>query len=213
MRLAFRFGSALLLLGAGTASAVPSFGPQGSARVQAGDVEVAVLEPARGGVEERELVLSLDGGKSFLVRLTAEIGLGDLRALWRVPELPTDHAVLALREGSRGSEEKLVASSAEFTILPVPGSAAEELRFRNGEWKTREADTGSDDLPAPSIGRAAPVHCERLIPGCDAFEAPDRALPVAPDGFAIPSGAPATGDGAGGSPPVRLSPLFSPRRE
>ncbi|MGE5346658.1 MAG: hypothetical protein ACM3JH_11940, partial [Acidithiobacillales bacterium] len=90
MRFAFRLASALLLLGAGTASATSSFGPRASAAIRAGDVAAAILEPARGGVRERELVLSLDGGRSFPVRLTAEIGPGDLQALWRIPGLPTE---------------------------------------------------------------------------------------------------------------------------
>ncbi|MGE5347465.1 MAG: hypothetical protein ACM3JH_16040, partial [Acidithiobacillales bacterium] len=162
---------------------------------------------------ERELVLSLDGGRSFPVRLTAEIGPGDLQALWRIPGLPTEHAVLALREGCGGSGEEIVASSEEFTILPGPGSGTEELRFRDGEWKTREADAGDQSLPVPSMGSTAPERCERLIPRTDGFDEPARAVPGSPAREAISGSAPATGGDTGSAPPVRFLPLFPPLRE
>ena len=210
---ALRLAPALLLFGAGTALGASSFGPGASARIPAGHVQVTVLQPARRGVGERELVLSLDGGGTFPVRLTGEIGPGDLEARWRVPALPTDHAILALREGDDGAAEEIVASSAEFTILPSPDLPAEELRFRDGEWKTREADAGRDSLPAPSLQGAGPERCERLIPRSGAFEEPARALPDGRDRSEVPGSAPAIREVSEASPPVSFSRLYRPLRE
>jgi hypothetical protein len=165
-------------------------GSGASDRIPAGRVEVVALEPAMAGVEERELVLSLDGGKTFPVRLTGEIGPGDRAASWRVPALPTEHAVLALREGGDGIEEEIVAVSAEFVIVPGPGVPAEELRLRDGEWKTREADAGCPGLPPPAFGTAGPGRWTPLEDSGAAFEEPVRPLPAGPEALAVPGRGP-----------------------
>lgn len=181
MRFRFRHAPALLALLAGTAQGAPLLGPAPSDRLAAGRVEIVGLAPAKRGVTERELVLSLDGGKSFPVRLTREIEPDERTVTWRVPILPTEHAVLALREGGEGFEEEIVATSAEFAILPTPGSPLEELRLRSGEWKTREADAGDDGLPSRSLGSAEPKRISPLEETFAAFEEPVRAIPGAPD--------------------------------
>jgi hypothetical protein len=138
------------------------------------------------GVDERELVLSLDGGRTFPVRLTREIEPGDRMATWRVPALPTVHAVLALREGGEGLEEKIVATSAEFTIPASPAAPVEELRLRDGEWKTREADPGGSPLPPAGLGEAG---SERVKPLEDSPEASEESAHVfleAPGAFSLP---------------------------
>lgn len=207
---------ALLLPSAAWASAglaAALSGPAALEKISAGRVEIVSLEPAARGVEERELVLSLDGGKTFPLRLTGEIGPGDREAWWRVPALPTAHAVLALREGREGSEEEIVAVSAEFAILADPGLPAEEFCFRDGEWKTREADAGHPGLPAPSMGEAGPDRCEPLDALSDAFEAPVRALSASPSAGDDPAGSRDLATPAAGPPPVPSVPLFLPRRE
>jgi len=98
MRNRLRDAAALVTLLAGSAGASPLLGPGVEGRLAAGRVEVLALGPATAGAEERELVLSLDGGRSFPIRLTGEIGPGDGVVSWRVPALPAEHVVLALRE-------------------------------------------------------------------------------------------------------------------
>lgn len=202
-----------LVLSATRARAALSFGPAASSWIRAGSVETALLEVAAAGVEERELILSLDGGRTFPLRLTAEIGPLTRSASWRVPAFPTEHAVLALREGGDGSGEEIVAVSAEFTILPGPGLPAEELRFRDGEWKTREADAGGSGFPTPSMGEACPERCGPLNAHSDAFEAPVCALAPSPSAGDDNSGSRAFATPLAGSPLVSSVPLFLPRRE
>jgi len=98
MRNRLRDAAALAVLLAGSAAAAPLRGPAAVDRIPTGRVEVLALGPATAGAEERELVLSLDGGRSFPIRLTGEIGPGDGVVSWRVPALPAEHVVLALRE-------------------------------------------------------------------------------------------------------------------
>jgi hypothetical protein len=93
------------------------------------------------GTDEGELVLSLDGGRSFPVRVTAEIEPGDRRAEWRVPALPTAHARLAIRFGREGEldAERIANVSAEFEILADAAAPEERFFWIGGEWRTREA--------------------------------------------------------------------------
>jgi hypothetical protein len=90
--------------------------------------------------DEGELVLSLDGGRTFSVRVSAEIEPGETRVEWRVPDLVAAHARLALRFGREGDAEteRIELVSAEFAI--VADAAPDERLFRVGsEWRTREA--------------------------------------------------------------------------
>lgn len=180
-----------LVLSSTRAAGASSFGPAASSEIRAGSVETALLEIAAAGVGERELILSLDGGRTFPVRLTREIEPDEGSVSWRVPALPSEHAVLALREGGDGSEEEIVAVSAEFTIFQGPGLPAEELRFQNGEWKTREADPGGAGLPTSSLGEAVPERWKPLEEAADTFEEPVRALAGSPDSPGVPAGCPA----------------------
>ncbi|HQR44440.1 MAG TPA: hypothetical protein PLB02_02795 [Thermoanaerobaculia bacterium] len=208
-----RHAASLLAFVAGTAGAASLPGPAPLDRIPAGRVEIVALEPARSGVKERELVLSLDGGKSFPVRLTGEIGPADRAARWRVPALPTEHAVLALREGDDGAEEEIVAASAEFVILPSPGAPVEELRLRDGEWTTREADAGQRGLPPPSFGDSGPERWKPLDDAFDALDEPVRALVADPEALPGPAHGRVPALTADGSPPVRRVPSFLPLRE
>jgi hypothetical protein len=105
--------------------------------------------------DEAELVLSLDGGRTFPVRVSSEVSVCASRFRWRVPALPTGRARLALRIGSRGGErtETLRVVSAEFTILPDPEGRREELYARGSEWWTRPALSleTADDLLSRTI--------------------------------------------------------------
>jgi len=175
-----------ILLGAPPAAAAADFGPAPSSRLRAGSTETVRLDAASPGVDERELILSLDGGRTFPVRLTREIGPGDGSASWRVPALPTEHAVLALREGGDGLAETIVAAGAEFSIVPGPGVCVETLQFRDGEWKTREADDGRTVLPSSSFGSAGEDHLRPLLDGEVALEAPVRGIPAGPEGLVAP---------------------------
>ncbi len=196
-----------------SAEAAARAGLQPSDRIPAGRIEVVSLEPATSGAEERELVLSLDGGKTFPLRLTGEIGPGDREASWRVPALPTEHAVLALREGDGGFEEEIVAVSAEFSIVPDAGVPAEDIRFREGEWKTREADTARPGLPSSAFGSAERRYGTLPDDARASLARPSRALLAIPSVVSVPGRLPAHVPLPGGPFPVPLRSPFLPLRE
>jgi hypothetical protein len=105
--------------------------------------------------DEAELVLSVDGGRTFPIRVSSELSVCASRFRWQVPALPARRARLALRTGSAGGErtETLRVVSAEFTILPDPEGRREELHARGSEWWTRPALSleTADDLLSRSI--------------------------------------------------------------
>ena len=70
--------------------------PAGGERFQAGDsIEVSwtLDRPALRSFEEMELVLSLDGGRTFPVRVTGELSPRAGGLIWRVPSLPENGVV------------------------------------------------------------------------------------------------------------------------
>ena len=100
-------------------------------------------EMAGPGYDEMELVLSVDGGRSFPLRVTRRIEPSDAGFSWTVPYLPAGHARLALRAGVDGEEdaETIVGLSEDFAI--APSSRIEEV-FRVGEEeRTRDALEGA----------------------------------------------------------------------
>lgn len=108
-------------------------------------VQWDVSAPEIQGRNEMELVLSLDGGATFPIRLTGRIQPGDRRVDWRVPALPTEHARIALRAGSdeERETEALLFISEPFSIASTGTIGMEELFVVGGEWRTREALEGA----------------------------------------------------------------------
>lgn len=129
-------------------------------------VEVVWTDPctARLGTSETELVLSLDGGLTFPVRVSSEMGACAKSFRWQVPALETTHARLALRAGSgEGSDnERLELVSEEFAIVVGEADDAAVLIQGARELWTAQAVSGAGDeeLPAESMADGAP---ERLV--------------------------------------------------
>jgi hypothetical protein len=138
----------LLCLGVlGIASAVaraePGFlvtEPDAGGRLIPGDsVWIRWGEIPRGS-EEQELLFSLDGGRHFRL-LTGKLGPGIRAYRWRVPDLPSEDVVLAVRVGEEAEpggevEERIAGRSAIFSIVrgrsaslvtPSPSSEGEAL--------------------------------------------------------------------------------------
>jgi hypothetical protein len=88
------------------------------------------------GFDEAELVLSLDGGLTYPIRVSRELDPCESTLAWRVPTIPTDSARLALRmgEASDGESEELAEISDTFRILSDPDGRAQALVPRAGEW-------------------------------------------------------------------------------
>jgi len=138
--------SRLTLLAAIVAASPSAFtaplSPAG-ARVDAGSRLVLELPASGVGDEdEMELVLSLDGGSTWTVRVTPELEPGRGLLAWRVPALPTTRARLALRAGRGGEDERVLAAGDLFAIVLPPGVPLEPIVRIGPDLSTEEAAGG-----------------------------------------------------------------------
>jgi hypothetical protein len=129
--------------------------------------------------DEMELVLSLDGGRTFSVRVTRDLPPETRSFAWRVPALPTAHAQLALRTGEHGNEEiELVGD--EFSIEIGPGDPIEPTTQVGGEWRTGDAlGDGSGhplSLPASLAGAEGTIGRIPQIPAALMPKPPQAAV-------------------------------------
>ena len=110
-------------------------------RVAAGQTITLELPSAPRKVEEMEILLSLDDGRTFPVRVTREIAAGEREIRWKVPAFATASARLRIRFGE-GARETWGPMSEPFTIV-TDGSRPElHLFHENGWWE------GLDPAPA-----------------------------------------------------------------
>ena len=135
----------LLILGLrfAPASAGGFSAPDAGARLSPGSLGTATWSdtPGTAVARETELLLSLDGGLSFPIRLTKDLHPDIKSVLFRVPRLPTANARLALRIGfgKRGDDEVIETIGPEFVIEPDQQASLEPLVSVRGEWRTHEA--------------------------------------------------------------------------
>ncbi len=156
------------------------------ASVTAGEVVVLRWEGVPPEVEELELVLSLDGGRSYPVRLCPELDGRTRSFAWTVPDLPAEQARLMLRVGGEEGE-RLGALSRPFRIAHAEGAPRPNLTFHEGTmWTGFRAPAG---VPPASLAAGAPSL--------------DKAPAAGPG--ALPE------DGAQAAPPLRLhAPVATP---
>ncbi len=154
--------------------------------------------------EEMELLLSLDGGRSFVVRVTPDLD-GDRGAFsWRVPPFPSVQARLAMRINLAG-REVVAAQSAPFRIAADRRAAPWTVRSRGGDlWLG-----GPDGDAAGEVGRelaagAPQPRISPVWPGMAAL-APGRPRP-ARSRAASESGRHALSGGLTGRPRALLAP-------
>jgi hypothetical protein len=154
------------------------------------------LDPSTArGRDEMELVLSLDGGRTFPVRLTGRISPRTRSAAWRVPALSTERATLALRMGTDedADAEEIVAVSEPFAIASAPADDVEELYAVAGEWRTREALEGAPVRPLPrDVGSERDARFAHTHLDADSFEEPPAAEGLRPARDAVSPSACAT---------------------
>ena len=100
------------------------------------------------GVDEVELLLSVDGGESFPLRLTESFDPGPASTTWLVPAIATRSARLRLRIGRDGREED-GGDSAAFAIAVLPASRPPRLLYRQGEWWIAEGTAPASAGPGP----------------------------------------------------------------
>jgi hypothetical protein len=169
-RLAARIAAlftAVLGLAAAMGAEEGFFSPaRGTTLAAASTLEVVWSAPCadRSGTSETELVLSLDGGLTFPVRVSSEMGACAKSFRWQVPALETAHARLALRAGAgEGSEsERLELVSEEFAIVVGEADDAEVLIQGARELWTAQAVSGAGDEELPFESMAGGTS-ERLV--------------------------------------------------
>ena len=146
------------------------------ASVTAGEVVELRWEGVPPEVEELELVLSLDGGRSYTVRLCPELDGRTRSFAWTVPDLPAEQARLMLRVGGQEGE-RLGALSRPFRITHAEGAPRPDLAFHEGTmWTGFEAPAGP--LPA-ALAPRGPSLDEGAAAGPGALPE-DGAQPVPP---------------------------------
>jgi hypothetical protein len=149
--------AATLGLCAGAAHASPGARLTLPARVlHAGEVVELRWESLPAGVEELEILLSLDGGRHYGVRVSPECDPLAGRYLWRVPNLASGTARLRLRIGLDGRELD-AATSESFSIVGRADAAPEFDQFHENGWWAGPAP--------PAAGAPA-----SLDPGGEAYE-------------------------------------------
>lgn len=114
----------LLLAGALPLTAAPRarlLAPEDGAELVAGSFAVVQWEEAPPGAEEWEAFLSLDGGRTYPLRVTPHLDLSIRRFVFQVPPLPTRAARVLLRFGDERREVE-VETPQRFSI--AAGSAA-----------------------------------------------------------------------------------------
>jgi hypothetical protein len=100
--------------------------------------------------DEMELVLSVDGGWTFPIRLTADLSPCSSSFRWKVPSFSTSRAVLAVRRGIEGEpeSERVAIVSGEFRITSFETSPTSSLVRGPSEWWTEQAllEIGAENL-------------------------------------------------------------------
>src|SRR5262249_9180542 len=110
-------------------------------------------------VEELELLLSVDGGRSYPVRASRSLARLPHVLVWEIPNLPAADARLRIRYRIHGREIE-GPPSALFAIRGDVHRAQDLERFHEGNWWTggSEAAGGASDLAARDTPVLRAVH-------------------------------------------------------
>lgn len=105
--------------------------PIAQATLLGGSIAEIAWRPAAGfaalaGATEWEAFLSVDGGRTYPVRLTPHLDLARRRFAFRVPDLPSDDVRLLLRIGDEHAE-RAVRFATRMRIVRSPSPAADEI--------------------------------------------------------------------------------------
>jgi len=109
--------------------------PAAGERLLAGSTTAVRWTQLPAEVEEFELLLTLDGARSFTVRLTPQSDPTSEELSWEVPNLPAREARLRLRVGIGGQEIES-EPSAPFAIVGSYDAPTTPLYFADGELWT-----------------------------------------------------------------------------
>ena len=135
--------------------------------VHPGDVIELEWAVEGGDVDELEVVLAVDEGQRFTVRVTPELEPTTHRWSWTVPDLPSAHARLAIRYGEE-DEEKISLPTNEFRIEPRAAEASAPRVAR--VWISRPGLSADwwDEADAPPVRGAEQLAGGETLAPCDA---------------------------------------------
>jgi hypothetical protein len=123
------------------------------------------------GVEEMEVLLSLDDGRTWAVRVSPELDARERRFRWRVPNLPAAHARLRMRLGDARAEIE-TGPTAPFRIVGDSAVPKPRSLFHEGAFWTGPGAPGS----AIPVALAPAMRLENADPGAAIGEAPRLAV-------------------------------------
>lgn len=190
-------------------SPIPTPRLMASGPVHAGDLVEIRWDALPPDVDEMELILSVDGGRHYPIRISAELSGRENSFLWRVPNLGVREARLRLRAHHQWREVESRPGN-EFSILSDPTRPAElDLVHEGGWWEGVEPI----DVDASGLNGARPSF-HNHAGGTDG-EAPSRVrlLPAPVDRIdPAPMWSAARAAAASAHVP-HAAPLFRPRRE
>jgi len=148
--------------------------------VRAGDVVTLRWSGVPGDADELELLLSLDGGRHFPLRVSPELDARERVWRWRVPNVPTSEARLLVRWGNEREEREAAVSEAFEIEGDVSVPLDRELVHEDGWWTgevlpTRGGVGLAQGRPAWSAGRAHSVVAPERAPTVEPM--PNETLP------------------------------------
>ncbi len=178
--------------------------------VRAGEWAEVEWTPLPPSVEEFELLLSLDDGARFTVRLTPQLdpAIGGYR--WLVPNFPTTRARIQLRVGIDHREIEGPTGEA-FEIVGKATQQLAGLRWLDGEWWSSTIAWPAPPLERLPVGVDVPAPSPELVVGALSSHERNAALEAA---FRIFERSSPPRRTVRASPPVTdHSPLSTPQRE
>jgi hypothetical protein len=143
--------------------------------VNAGDVVEIVWNDAGPAVDELELLLSVDGGRTWPLRVSPELGGREVVYRWKVPNLAAPNARLRIRAHLEGREVE-GPPGASFTITARGARHGDPALSSEGAWWP-----GLVPLSAPAGGlRAGAAHIATGLVHEQPGVTPTRAAPQRP---------------------------------
>ncbi|MBI5710425.1 MAG: hypothetical protein HZC42_09010 [Candidatus Eisenbacteria bacterium] len=211
-RLTLLLAALALSLGARPAAARAAESPLAcpGAELRAGQLVELRWSALPRDAEEMEILLSVDGGRHFAVRISPELDPREGRFLWRVPNLPAASARLVIRIG-RGPAEVATEPTAPFRILGDATAPRDLDQVHEGPWWSGAGAGGRD--AAPDELSAAGASLTGGGRAAEPLEAPQRPQADAVRGARIDASPVARPDATFPHTPRRSSaPLFFPLR-
>ena len=154
------------------ASPVPTPRLMASGSVRAGQVVEIRWDPLPPGVPEMELLLSVDGGRHYPIRLTAEMSGLETSYRWKVPNLTVREARIRLRANLETIETESEPGR-EFSIVGDPDQPAELEQVAEGDWWE-----GLDEIDGDAAGLRSGEPAFHASSFAHFAEAPQRDRPL-----------------------------------